>query len=253
VKFIKIDTDGSSKFQYPHFLVDVLMLEIDKNVFNYDVVYRVKDLRNTIGNFSKIYEEVMEVQNVEISREEFDNMWVDELFTVSLRMEYKKDMIDKMKKYILKRYKISTDNSYPKVILIERDDEVRLINDKKLHHLSVKEGTNHNGKHKRELKNIEEVKNFLEVKKIDYECLVLEHIDFKKQVEYFYNANMIIGVHGGGLTNCIFSQENTVVIETEPKRDEYYSKLALCAGMKYYSCGEETENIINTIQREIDD
>jgi capsular polysaccharide biosynthesis protein len=64
---------------------------------------------------------------------------------------------------------------------------------------------------------------------------------------------MIIGVHGGGLTNCIFSQENTVVIETEPKRDEYYSKLALCAGMKYYSCGEETENIINTIQREIDD
>ena len=43
------------------------------------------------------------------------------------------------------------------------------------------------------------------------------------------------------------------VIETEPKRDEYYSKLALCAGMKYYSCGEETEDIIKTIQREIDD
>ena len=73
-------------------------------------------------------------------------------------------------------------------------------------------------------------------------------IDFKKQVEYFYNANMIIGVHGGWLSNCIFSQENTVVIETEPKRDEYYSKLALCAGMKYYSCGEETKEIIKQLK-----
>ena len=253
MKFIKIHTDGSSKFQYPHFLIDVLMLEIDKNVFDYDVVYRIKDLKNTIGNFSKIYEEVMEVQNVEVSREEFNNMWVDELSTTSLRMEYKKHMIDKMKKYILKRYNISTDNSYPKVILIERDDEVRLINDKKLHHLSVMEGLNHNGKHKRELKNIEEVKNFLEVKNIDYECLVLEHIDFKKQVEYFYNSNMIIGVHGGGLANCIFSEENTIVIETEPKRDEYYSKLALCAGMKYYTCGEETKDIIKIIEGKLDE
>ena len=69
MKSIKIDTDGSSKFQYPHFLVDVLMIEIDNNVFDYDVVYRIKDLRNTIGNFDKIYEEVMEVKNIEISRE----------------------------------------------------------------------------------------------------------------------------------------------------------------------------------------
>ena len=67
MKSIKIDTDGSSKFQYPHFLVDVLMIEIDNNVFDYDVVYRIKDLRNTIGNFDKIYEEVMEVKNIEIS------------------------------------------------------------------------------------------------------------------------------------------------------------------------------------------
>ena len=62
-------------------------------------------------------------------------------------------------------------------------------------------------------KNIEEVKNFLEIKNIDYKCLVLEHIDFKEQVKYFYNADMIIGVHGGGLTNCIFSKENTTIIK----------------------------------------
>ena len=194
-KSIKIDTDGSCKFQYPHFLVDVLMIEISKNIFDYDVVYRVKDYKNTIGNFNKIYEEVMGVQNIEIPREEFDKIQADKLFTNSLRIKYKKDMIDKMK----------------------------------------------------------EVKNFLDIENIDYECLVLEQIDFKQQVKYFYNANAVIGVHGGGLTNCIFSRENTVVIETEPIRDEYYSKLALCAGMKYYSCGEEPKDIIKTIEGKINE
>jgi len=253
MKFIKIDTDGSYKFQYPHFLVDVLMLEIDKDVFNYDVVYRIKDLRNTIGNFDKIYEEVMGVKNIEVLREEFDELNGDELFTVSLRQKYKRDVIDKMKNYILKRYKIVTDNSYPKVILIERDDEVRLIGDEKLFDESVKLGVNYNGKHKRKLKDIEEVKNFLEVKNIDYKCLVLEHIDFKEQVKYFYNADMIIGVHGGGFTNCIFSKENTIIIEVEPIRDAYYSTIALSAGMEYYSCGEETKEIIKIIEGKLDD
>lgn len=254
MKSIKIDTDGSSKFQYPHFLVDVLMIEIDNNVFDYDVVYRIKDLRNTIGNFDKIYEEVMEVKNIEISREEFDELNGDELFTVSLRLKYKRDVIDKMKNYILKRYEIVTDNSYPQVMLIERDNEVRLIGDEKLFNESVEMGMNHNGKSKRELKNIEEVKNFLEIKNIDYKCLVLEHIDFKEQVKYFYNADMIIGVHGGGLTNCIFSKENTTIIEVEPIRDaSYYSKLALSAGMEYYSCGEETKEIIKIIEGKLDE
>ena len=78
-----------------------------------------------------------------------------------------------MKNYILKRYEIVTDNSYPKVILIERDNEVRLIGDEKLFNESVEMGVNHNGKFKREFKNIEEVKNFLEIKNIDYKCLVL--------------------------------------------------------------------------------
>jgi len=252
-KSIKIDTDGSCKYQYPHFLVDVLMVEISKNVFDYDVVYRVKDYKNTIGNFNKIYEEVMGVQNIEIPREEFDKIQADKLFTNSLRIKYKKDMIDKMKNYIFEKYKISIDSSYPKVILIERGDSVRLIDDETLYQETVEKRVHYNGKHKRMIKGIEEVKNFLDIENIDYECLVLEQIDFKKQVKYFYNANAIIGVHGGGLTNCIFSRENTVVIETEPIRDEYYSKLALCAGMKYYSCGEEPKDIIKTIEGKINE
>ena len=94
----------------------------------------------------------MEVKNIEISREEFDELNGDELFTVSLRLKYKRDVIDKMKNYILKRYEIVTDNSYPKVILIERDNEVRLIGDEKLFNESVEMGVNHIGKFKREFK-----------------------------------------------------------------------------------------------------
>jgi len=63
----------------------------------------------------------------------------------------------------------------------------------------------------RKIVNNKEVKNIL----IDlgFTSVCLSHLNFKQQVELFSGAKFIVGLHGGGFANLVFSQRSAKVIE----------------------------------------
>ena len=80
-------------------------------------------------------------------------------------------------------------------------------------------------------------------------------------IELFNNANIIIGVHGAGLTNCIFSTLGTTLIELMPENHiyPYYMSMADANYMNYFSilcrydkrsasCYVDIENLTNILK-----
>ena len=94
------------------------------------------------------------------------------------------------KKYIKKNYKNS---SLPKKFFIDRQFDSNTF--------------------ARKIINNDEVKNVLI--NLGFKSICLSDLSFKNQVKLFNNAKFIIGLHGGGFANLIFSRQGTKVIEKE--------------------------------------
>ncbi|MFC2176239.1 DUF563 domain-containing protein [Bacteroidota bacterium] len=75
----------------------------------------------------------------------------------------------------------------------------------------------------RRIVNEEAICNLLP--KFNFEIVVLEHLSFLEQMNLFANANIILGLHGSGLVNMLFSK-NPLIIEffpsTRANRDAFY-------------------------------
>ena len=63
-------------FHYAHFLCDCLFPEIINNIYNYKTVIREKNIDQTLGNFNKIYEEVMLNKSIELIKSQFDILYI---------------------------------------------------------------------------------------------------------------------------------------------------------------------------------
>jgi hypothetical protein len=74
---VKNNRINGSLFHYAHFLCDCLFPEIMNDTFKYDEVIREKNINQTIGNFSKIYKEVMMIKNTELLSDHFNNLNID--------------------------------------------------------------------------------------------------------------------------------------------------------------------------------
>ena len=70
---------------------------------------------------------------------------------------------------------------------------------------------------KRKIINFQEVKTILE--KYDYEILDFEKLSFEDQIIISNRARIIGGLHGGGLTNMLFMNSNSLVFEIRDKKD----------------------------------
>jgi len=66
----------------------------------------------------------------------------------------------------------------------------------------------------REITNIDSVKNQLQSYNINY--VYLENHTVKEQLEIIANTDILIGVHGAGLSWCIFMKNNSTLIELYP-------------------------------------
>ncbi|KKK85766.1 hypothetical protein LCGC14_2770020, partial [marine sediment metagenome] len=68
-------------------------------------------------------------------------------------------------------------------------------------------------------------------------------LPFRKQVELFHSAEIIIGVHGAGLANIVFS-ENLKIIEIHPPKEikTHYFMLSKALNVEYrYIIGEDQD------------
>ena len=206
--------DKGSLFHYAHFLCDCLFTEVVNEIYNYDEVYREKTLNQTIGNFDKIYTDVMRIKTTELTTQEYDNLDVETIILKNKENYCNEIYFDKFRNYIFTRYNINPlvfDNDYPQVILIKRGARLNLIDDETL----KKVNTNiTSGSERREINQIDLVETYLK-NKYGHQCrsIYLENISFEEQIKYFNNAKMIICAHGAGMSNMFFCKPGTQIIE----------------------------------------
>jgi len=218
---------GGSLFHYAHFIWDCLYNEINNIHLNRSVdeehyipstVIRKKNIDQTLGNFAKIYEDVMGVTNREVSEEEFDAMSPDIPTILTYRVsEPNKYSIDYVRNFIFRRYGISDsdvfDSNYPEVLLIQRGERIPLIDDTEL---QCKNTNITMGKERREIRQIRELKAYLEDlfdHRNTYKAVFLEKMSFQEQIKHFNNAKLIICAHGAALANMLFCKRGTSIVE----------------------------------------
>lgn len=117
---------GGSLFHYAHFITDCLFPEVVNDLYKYEVV-REKTIRQTLGNFSKIYTDVMQNVNTELLPEDFKALSIP-ILNYKMKDSYTKKDFDKFRSFVFARYPIPPD-TYPEVILIKRGGRINLIDD----------------------------------------------------------------------------------------------------------------------------
>lgn len=202
---------GGNMFHYAHFIGDCLIPEVVGGLYNYETVLRPRTLRDTIGVFSSIYEEVMGNKNVECSLDEFNSLNID-IFYPKLQQWLGVNDFAIFRKYVFKKLNIMHEDSHPKVLLIRRGERVELIKDKILvEQLDDRALTT--GRERREIGQIEKLEALLSEKVKSFKVLYLENIPFREQINYFKNARYIIGAHGAGLSNMVFCEPGCKILE----------------------------------------
>jgi len=88
---------------------------------------------------------------------------------------------------------------------------------------------------KRNIVNEKELKNRL--KKLGFKSYKLSNLDIREQANLFNQARVVVGVHGAGLTNLVFSQANTRVIEilSDNYSPQMYKNISKKIGARYQS------------------
>jgi hypothetical protein len=243
--------DGGSLFHYAHFICDCLFPEIICDIFKYDEVIREKNIHQTIGNFSKIYTDVMRIKNTELLSNKFNNLNVDTFFYKIKENYCDKIYFDKFRKFIFERYNINYleyNNDYPEVILIKRNDRINLIDDEYLSKINTNVTT---GKERREINNIIDIENFLNKKyENKFKSLYFENLPFEEQIKYFNNAKLIICAHGAVMSNMFFCKEETKIIEVTCSCSyPFFDKISNILNLNHIKCHKNNvDNIIKYIE-----
>lgn len=114
---------------------------------------------------------------------------------------------------ILRKKFIKKKLSHKKKIFIDRSDSIFY------HH---------------QIENYNEIIKFL--KKNNFKIIKLTNYKFEDQISLFNNANLIVGAHGAGLTNCIFCRPGTKLIELTNKefKCDVFKNISKINKMTYY-------------------
>ena len=85
----------------------------------------------------------------------------------------------------------------------------------------------------RTIVNEKELKTFLSLN--SFKIITLSKISFLKQVEIFYNASCVLGLHGAGFANIVFCRPKTKIIEigTTKKSNNIIFSLAKANNLNY--------------------
>jgi hypothetical protein len=240
-----------SLFHYAHFLCDCLFPEIVEDIYKYKKVYRMKTIHQTIGNFSQIYKEVMDVEHYEIIENDFQSLKHVETITYKTKEDYcNRECFDKFRHFIFSKFNIQHleyDLRYPEVLLIKRNGRIHLIDDEYLKKINTNKTT---GKERREIKHIDKVESFLKNKYKDkFASLYFERMPFQKQIKYFNNAKLIICSHGAIMSNMFFCKENTKIIEVTCDHEWiYFDKITELLQLQHIKCINRLDIVLNCIE-----
>lgn len=241
---------GGNLFHYAHFVCDCLFPEVMNDIFKYKRVIREKNLFQSLGNFSKIYSDVMVVKHHEAVQQRFNNLKKRMIIYKTKERYCNPACFDKFRKYIFSRYKIKHleyNNNYPKVLLIKRGTRIDLIADPQLAKINTNITT---GKERREINEIDKVESYLLNKyKDNFKALYFENIPFEEQVLYFNNAKLIVCAHGAVMSNMFFCKKRTTILEiTCNAKWKFFDTITRILRLNNIKCNDNNyEKIINYI------
>lgn len=214
IKIINKRYTGGHLYHYAHFICDCLYPEIINDIFNYNKVFRIKNIDQTLGNFKKIYEEVMKNQSIEISEEEFNKIPGKSIILQPKESYCNLNCINKFRNFIFTRFTINPylyNINYPEIVLIKRGNRKELIDDLDLQKINKNKTT---GKERREINDIEIIESILKGQYCKrFKSFFLEEQPFEEQIKIFNNAKLIIMAHGAAMSNIFFCKSGTTLIE----------------------------------------
>lgn len=200
-------TGGAGNDNYWHWLFDVLpRIQIIKNVFE------IKNIDYFLfPSLKKRFQsETLNLISIPVQKRLFSTKYrhieCDEIIVTEHPYVINNDAsneIQNLPLWIIKWLKHSLtkdlnlkDNNFPKKIYIDRSDASKSV------------------KIYRKIVNENEVVNTIE--NFGYKKITLSNHNFIDQMKYFFNARKIIGLHGAGFANMIFSNPNSNVLELKP-------------------------------------
>ena len=202
-------------FHYAHFLCDCLFPEIINGFNKFDKVYREKNAKQTIGLFNKMYEDITNTKTIEVDSIVFSRLKCPKISPPKKESLLKLKYINYFRNIIFSRYNINSiiyNENYPKILLIKRGSRKNLVDNTLLNENLKKYLTT--GKERREMNEIDILEKYLvSICNDNFKALYFEELDFKEQLQYFNNAQIIICAHGAVLSNMFFCKKYTTIIE----------------------------------------
>lgn len=104
---------------------------------------------------------------------------------------------------------------------------------------------------KRRVTNVDEITQILEERRLSYRSVQLDLLSFKEQVTLMSETDLLIAAHGADLTNVMFMQQESAVLELFPSEVWYYElygKIARNSGLFYtYALGDQVHTSATSI------
>ncbi len=228
---------GGGNYNYWHWLLDIIpkikILEKDIDNIDYFLFPNIE---------KKFQQETLHLLNIPskkiLSSKIFRHIYADKIvttdFTYNLTNNPWQDHLNIPKWiYVFLKEKfipqIKKSKSLPKKFYIDRGDSVS------------------NSKNSRIILNESAVKEFLI--KNNYETISLANLSFLEQVELFNQATSIVGLHGAGFANLVFSRPKTKVLELKSNTaGDIIKNLAIQNELIYEDISCEPKNINNRNQ-----
>ena len=215
-------TGGGGNNNYFHWMFDVLprigIIEkkINLNKIDYFLCPNLNDWQIRTLQLLGLNE------NKYLSSVDFRHISADNIIVTSHPWLHTKNIISDMEnlpfwisKWLKKKFlKKKSKKSFPKKIYIDRGDSVSNLKDY------------------RKIINEEEVVALL--KKKGFESIQLSHLKFEEEIKLFNEAQAIVGLQGAGLTNLLWCNKDSMVIELRSKlTNKLYQNLAIQNKIKF--------------------
>ena len=225
-------TGGGGNDNYWHWLFDVLpRLALCKEITSLEKINYFL-LPNNKRKFQKETLNILKInENKQLSSENFRHILCDKLFITSHPVVKSNDVTRDVQniplwisQWLKKTFMQKNEKKFSKKIYIDRSDSTS------------------NVKYLRTIQNEDEVKNCLS--RIGFESVRLGEHSFKDQVSIFENAEIIVGLHGAGFANIVFSKPNTKIIELKKRSHEgkEIENLAKSNNLSYKYLKSESSN-----------
>ena len=205
-RILNLAQGASGHNNYSHWLLDILpKFKLYSEIFSYNDLNYI--YLNSLNSFQKSSIEMLNLKSLKlIDSNKYRHIECDELIAVQHPSYFKGFILDQAQyipewiifwlreNYLNKSSKISTH----KKIFIDRSKSI-------FKHCQII--------------NYQETIDFLKEKNFD--ILKLEDLSFSEQIYTFKNAELIVSAHGAGLTNLVFSKENSRALEIRPSKPGY--------------------------------